>query len=110
MCRAGKASSIPWDQGGWSCEHKAEAARCQIRPPRETWTADAFVVDEAPAKAEDDDRSTCGAFGVYGGTTEFWRLSQGKGWFFRFGEETPIVDAESVTLVKRHAAGKWVRS
>ena len=44
------------------------------------------------------------------GTTEFWRLSQGKGWFFRFGEETPIVDAESVTLVKRHAAGKWVRS
>ncbi|MES2986448.1 MAG: hypothetical protein V4808_00945 [Pseudomonadota bacterium] len=91
-------------------DDKAEAARCQIRPLNmESRPADAFVVDEVPMPSDEELRSSCGTFGYDNSAQEYWRLSQGQAWFFHFGQETPLIIPETVTLVKRDAAGKWVR-
>jgi hypothetical protein len=90
-------------------DDEAEAARCQIRAARQDWAVDAFLVDDVRIKPERI-HEACADFGTAAGHVNFWRLSQNKGWYFRFGEEDFIVDPESVTLVKRDAAGKWIRS
>lgn len=88
-----------------------EAARCQLIPVanREDWPKDALVVDEVPTPPADGIRSACGTFGLDEGAQTFWRISQGTGWFFQLGQETPMVDAESFVMIKRDAAGEWVR-
>lgn len=92
-------------------EDPAERARCQIRPAAmEGWPADALVVDEVPAPPADGIRSACGEFGLDEGAQTFWRVSQGIAWFFQLGQESPVVDAGSFTIINRGADGKWVRS
>ncbi|RYY24978.1 MAG: hypothetical protein EOP62_15100 [Sphingomonadales bacterium] len=93
-------------------DEAAEAARCQVRPAAmEGWPADALVVDEVPQPSDADGiRSACGEFGLDQGAQTFWRLSQNTAWFFRLGQESPVVDAVSFTLVNQDASGKWVRS
>ncbi|RYD49651.1 MAG: hypothetical protein EOP60_13390 [Sphingomonadales bacterium] len=92
-------------------EDPVERARCQVREAKmEDWPADALVVDEVPIPEADGIRSACGEFGLDEGAQTFWRVSQGSAWFFRLGQETPVVDAASFTLVNRDAAGNWVRS
>ncbi|RYE04516.1 MAG: hypothetical protein EOP61_00195 [Sphingomonadales bacterium] len=92
-------------------EDPAERARCQVREAKmDGWPADALVVDEVAAPAADGIRSACGEFGLDEGAQTFWRVSQGSAWFFRLGQESPVVDAGSFTLLNRDAGGKWVRS
>ena len=89
----------------------AERARCQMRAvATEGRPSDALVVDEVPIPPSDEIRGACGPYGLDEGSQTFWRLSQGHGWFFQLGQETPVVDAGSFTLVRRDAAGNWVRS
>lgn len=92
-------------------EDPAERARCQVREAKmEDWPADALVVDEVPIPEADGIRSACGELGLDEGAQTFWRVSQGSAWFFRLGQESPVVDAGSFTLVNRDAGGSWVRS
>ncbi len=94
-----------------SIQDPAERARCSARPATmEGWPADALVVDEAPIHPTDGIRSACGEYGLDEGAQTFWRVAQGNGWYFRLGQESPVVDAGSFTLVKRDATGAWVRS
>lgn len=92
-------------------EDKSEASRCQLRPAKmDGWPEDALVVDEVPIPPADGIRNACGELGLDEGAQTFWRVSQNSGWFFQLGQETPMVDAGSFTLVKRDATGNWVRS
>jgi hypothetical protein len=93
-------------------EDPAESARCRVRrlDGDVAAPADALVVDEVPIPPEDGVRSACGEFGFDGGAQTFWRVSQNTAWFFSLGNDTAPVDAESFTLVRRDAAGRWVRS
>lgn len=68
------------------------------------------MVDEVPAPLADGIRSACGEFGLDEGAQTFWRLAQGTGWYFRLGQESPVIDVGSFTLVKRDPAGKWVQA
>jgi hypothetical protein len=93
-------------------EDAKESARCQVVPVanREGWPKDALVVDEVPTPtAVDGIRSACGTYGLDEGAQTFWRISQGTGWFFQLGQETPMVDATSFVMIKRDAAGQWAR-
>lgn len=88
-----------------------EAARCQVRPAAiEGWPADALVIDEVPRPQSDEVRTACGKFGLDEDSQTFWRLSQGTGWFFQLGQESPIVDAGSFTLARRGTDGQWRRA
>ncbi len=94
-------------------EDPAKRARCKLRAADvEGWPSDALVVDEAPAPGPPADgiRAACGEFGLDQGAQTFWRVSQGVGWFFQLGQESPVVDAGSFTLVNRGADGSWVRA
>jgi hypothetical protein len=89
----------------------AERARCRLRPAAsEGWPGDALVVDEVPPPPGDGVRAACGRFGLDEDSQTFWRLSQGHGWFFQLGQESPVVDPGSFTLVARNRDGRWVRA
>lgn len=88
----------------------AERSRCQARPAAmEGWPQDALVVDEVPAPESDGVRTACGELGLDQGAQTFWRVSQGIGWYVQLGQESPMVDAGSLTLVKRDGNGAWIR-
>lgn len=85
-----------------------DPARCRLRAAAmEGWPADALVIDEVPQPQSDEVRSACGELGLDEDAQTFWRLSQRIGWFFQLGQESPIVDAGSFTLLRRGAAGEW---
>ncbi len=93
-------------------EDPAESARCRVRRLDGDVAApeDALVVDEVPIPPSDGVRSACGEFGFDGGAQTFWRVSQNIAWFFSLGNDSPPVDSESFTLIRRDAAGRWVRA
>jgi hypothetical protein len=92
-------------------EDPAERARCRLRPAAiEGWPGDALVVDEVPPPPADGVRTACGAYGLDEDSQTFWRLSQGQGWFFQLGQESPVVDPGSFTLVARGRDHRWVRA
>lgn len=94
-----------------SIHNPGEAARCQLRSAAiDGWPADALVIDEVPQPRSDEVRSACGDLGLDEDAQTFWRLSQGVGWFFQLGQDSPIVDAGSFTLIQRSAGGSWRRS
>lgn len=90
----------------------AERRRCQVRRLNGDVASpsDALVVDEVPVPQSEEVRSACGPFGFDGGSQAFWRVSQKIAWFFSLGNDSPPVDPTSFTLVRRNAAGRWVRS
>lgn len=94
-----------------SIDDPAERSRCHTRQAdMESWPADALVVDEVPVPEADGIRSACGVLGLDQGAQTFWRISQGVAWFFRLGQESPVVDPGSFTLVKRDGNGHWERA
>jgi hypothetical protein len=87
-----------------------ERARCQVRRAEmEGWPKDALVIDEVPAPPADGVRSACGELGLDEDAQTFWRLSQGRAWFFQLGQEVPVVDARSFTLVHKDGNDHWRR-
>jgi hypothetical protein len=87
-----------------------ERARCQVRRAEmEGWPKDALVIDEVPAPPADGVRSACGELGLDEDAQTFWRLSQGRAWFFHLGQEVPVVDAGSFTLVCKDGNDHWRR-
>lgn len=87
-----------------------ERARCQVRPAGiDEWPSDALVIDEVPPPPADGVRSACGELGLDEDAQTFWRISQGLGWFFQLGQDSPIVDPRSFTVIDRTAEGIWQR-
>lgn len=93
-----------------SIDDPQEARRCHMRPAGlDGWPSDALVADEDPKPTSDGVRTACGPLGLDEGSQTFWRLSQGQAWFFQFGQELPVVDSRSFTLVGRSRQGDWQR-
>lgn len=95
--------------------------RCAIRPAgHPAWPADARVVAlEAPheaafrrAAAQGGPRAACGPYGLAYGDHAYWRLFQGRAWFFQLGqgaqEQGPAeIDPRSITWILRDPQGGW---
>lgn len=94
-------------------KNKAEAGRCQVRPAKvDGWPADALVVDVSPAEAakapKDEPRTACGPYGLDEDSQTFWRVFQGRSWFFELGQDSVDVDPGSFTMIHADDKGQWV--
>lgn len=99
-------------------ENPQDRANCAVRSAGYVgWPQDAVVVDwteTAKQKAgiveADGVRSACGPYGLDTGTMSYWRVRQGKAWFYQLGQEQRDFDPASLTLIRKDPAGGWVRA
>lgn len=108
----GSASILAIARGAIS--NPAEQAGCSVRKADvEYWPADAQVVDvsaaQAAAAAQDGPRSACGEFGYNGDEASYWRVFQGRAWFFQLGQDAAQFDPGSFTLMTKDASGGWTQ-
>lgn len=87
---------------------------CSVRNIRiEGWPEDALVVDvsasEAAEAPPDEPRSACGPFGLNEDEAAFWRVFQGRSWFFQLGQDVWQVDPASFTLLAKGTDGRWIQ-
>ena len=94
-------------------ENPAERAGCSVRNANQDgWPKDALVVDnaaEAARDAGDEPRAACGPFGYDGDSTAYWRVFQGRSWFFQLGQDATQIDPGSFTLMTKDKAGGWTQ-
>lgn len=95
---------------------EAQRSRCVIRKAKHpVWPADSLVVSliaphEAPFRqraAKGGPRAGCGPYGLTYGEQNFWRLFQGKAWFFQFGDGPMGIDPRSMTWLVPDSRGGW---
>jgi len=69
---------------------------CIARPAQKPeWPGDALVV----APADTAPGADCGPFGQRDGIHAFWRVSQGRAWYFDFGDGAAQIVPSSLTIV-----------
>jgi hypothetical protein len=90
----------------------AERGKCEVQPAgRDDWPKDALVIGYKPkfqgelSRTEID--SVCGRYGLDEGAQAYWLLRNGYAWFVTLGNDTPQIDANSITLLRKGADGDW---
>ncbi len=53
------------------------------------------------------DVGSCGKLGFFGDSTGYWRVFGSHAWFFDFGQETPQIEARTMTLITKDGKGGW---
>lgn len=97
----------------------SERDRCIIRPYQATdFTArtdwkNLYEIAPNPAymaeiEARGEPASACGDEGWSNGGVQFWELRDGEAWFWELGQEAPLYDPRSFTILQKNdAAGAW---
>ena len=97
----------------------AERDRCIIRPyqatdftARKDWKNLYEIAPNAQYMAEIEARgepaSACGAEGWTNDGVQFWELRDGEAWFWEIGQEAPLFDPRSFTILQKSASnGGW---
>lgn len=71
-------------------------------------TADLQLSAREAAKApQDEPRSACGRYGFDGDAASFWRVFQGRSWFFDLGQVPWQIDPGSFTIMAKNSDGAW---
>lgn len=84
-----------------------QVGQCALRTPEvEGYPIDAYVFDLPPAEARKAAAldAPCGPYGRSARTDSYWRLFDGIGVFYVFGENQPEFDPASLTVYK---PGSW---
>lgn len=80
-----------------------QAKRCELRTPEvEGYPIDALVFDLPPREARKAAAldAPCGPYGRSARTDSYWRLFDGIGVFYQFGDDQPEFDPASLTVYK----------
>ena len=97
----------------------SERDRCIIRPyqatdftARKDWKNLYEIAPNADYMAEIEARgepvSACGDDGWSNDGVQFWELRDGEAWFWELGQEAPLYDPRSFTILQKHnSAGSW---